>query len=190
MNFPAKYLLGPLCKLRDWIPIEKLAPYMLSLNPNAIRLLEQNPYKIDWLALSENQNAIHLLEQNVDKIDWFYLSWNPNAIRLLEKNIDEIDWYNLSKNPNAIHLLEKYPDKIDWNWLSENQNAIHLLEQNMDKIDWINISQNPSIFEYYWVAMRNRINIFKEELVAKQFHPRNMAKFVSWGFEEFEDLEF
>jgi hypothetical protein len=38
--------------------------------------------------------------------------------------------------------------------------------------------------------MRDRINVFKEELVAKQFHPKNMAKFVSWGFEEFEDLEF
>ena len=37
-----KYDLGPLCKLRDWIPIEKLSWRVLSENPNAIHLLEQN----------------------------------------------------------------------------------------------------------------------------------------------------
>jgi hypothetical protein len=41
--------------------------------------------KIDWTLLSENPNAINLLEQNPDKIDWFWLCLNPNAIHLLEK---------------------------------------------------------------------------------------------------------
>ena len=119
-----QYELGRLCKLRDWIPIEML--------------------DLDGLSL------------------------NPNAINLLEQNIDKIDWMSLSMNPNAIHLLE----------------------QNMQKINWSNLSNNPSIFEYDWVAMRNRLGLFKEELVAKQFHPKNMSKFVSWGFDEFDDLEF
>ena len=104
--------------------------------------------------------------------------------------MDKIDWYLLSRNPNAIHLLEQNKDKIVWSHLSLNPNAIHLLEQNKDKIDWGWLSNNPSIFEYDYVAMRNRINVFKEELVAKQFHPKNMTKFVSWGFDEFDDLEF
>ncbi len=30
-------------KLRDWLPIEKLSWNTLSLNPNAINLLEANP---------------------------------------------------------------------------------------------------------------------------------------------------
>ena len=62
----------------------------------------------DWPMLSQNPNAIHLLEQNIDKIDWGMLSSNPNAIHLLEQNldkIDKIDWFWLSSNPNAIHLL-------------------------------------------------------------------------------------
>ena len=42
-----QFELGYLCKLRDWIPIEKLNWSGLSYNPNAIRLLEQNIYKID-----------------------------------------------------------------------------------------------------------------------------------------------
>ena len=34
--------------------------------------------------------------------------------------------------------------------------------------------------------MKERINIFAEELIAHRFHPRNFDKFVSWGFDEFE----
>ena len=48
--------------------------------------------------------------------------------------------------------------------------------------------QNPAIFEYDYEAMRNRMKLIEEELVANRFHPKNMDKFVSWGFEDF-DLE-
>ena len=77
------YDLGPLCKLRDWIPIEKL----------------------NLKYLSRNSNAIPILEQNMDKIDWELLAYNPNAIHLLEKNMNKINWNILSSNPEAIHLL-------------------------------------------------------------------------------------
>ena len=43
-------------KLREWIPIDKL----------------------DWKMLSRNPNAIHLLEQNLEKVHWRWLSANPN----------------------------------------------------------------------------------------------------------------
>jgi len=52
----------------------------LSLNPNAIPLLEENLDKIDWFNLSVNPMAIELLKQN------------PAAIDLLEKNPDKINW--------------------------------------------------------------------------------------------------
>lgn len=61
--------------------------------------------KINWNYLSMNSEAIDLLEQNLDKINW-YLSGNPNAIYLLSQNLDKIDWIHLSGNPNAIYLLE------------------------------------------------------------------------------------
>lgn len=35
--------------------------------------------------LSINSNAITILEQNMDKVYWFYLSSNPNAIHILTK---------------------------------------------------------------------------------------------------------
>jgi hypothetical protein len=40
---------------------EKVRWYRLSINPNAIHLLEQNPEKMNWDRLSGNENAIHLL---------------------------------------------------------------------------------------------------------------------------------
>jgi hypothetical protein len=63
---------------------------------------------INWSILSGNPNAIGLLENNIDKIDWSVLSGNTNAISLLENNIDLIDWEQLSGNKNAIHILESY----------------------------------------------------------------------------------
>jgi hypothetical protein len=61
----------------------------LSLNPNAIDLLQANPHMINWKKLSANPNAITLLEHNKDKIDWEMLSENPStdAIKLLEERI-------------------------------------------------------------------------------------------------------
>ena len=81
--------------------------YLLSSNPNAIHILEQNLNKVDWRQLSENPNAIHLLEKNIDKMNWSMISSNPNAIHILEKNLDKVDWNSLSSNPNAIHLFAK-----------------------------------------------------------------------------------
>ena len=57
-------------KLRNWIDINKIEWSTLSLNPNAIELLKENPHKIDWDNLSENENAIEILKDNLDKIDW------------------------------------------------------------------------------------------------------------------------
>jgi hypothetical protein len=70
------------------------------------------------LSLSLNPNAIHILEQNMNKVNWYLLSRNPNAIYLLEQNIDKIDWINLSKNPNTIinttyNISVQYSDMWD-----------------------------------------------------------------------------
>jgi hypothetical protein len=53
--------------------------------------------------LSLNPNAIHLLEQNQDKIWWEMFSLNPNAIHLLEQNQDKINWERLSRNPSIFY---------------------------------------------------------------------------------------
>jgi hypothetical protein len=102
---------------------------VLSLDENAIDILENNIDKIEWKELSANKNAIHILEKNIDKINWSELSGNINAINMLEANWDKIDWVELSGNINAINMLEANMDKIDWTRLSGNINAIHILER-------------------------------------------------------------
>jgi len=59
---------------------------------------------VKWSSLSKNSNAIKLLKENPNKIDWWHLSKNPKAIELLEKNQDKINWNLLSKNPAIFEL--------------------------------------------------------------------------------------
>jgi hypothetical protein len=58
--------------------------------------------------LSENPNAIPILQNNLDKVDWYYLSGNPNAIHLLRTNLHKVYCDMLSKNQNALDLLFNY----------------------------------------------------------------------------------
>ena len=106
--------------------------------------------RVDWRLLSENPNAIHLLEQNLDKVDWYWLSYNPNAIHLLEQNVDKICWHLLSQNPNpnAMHLLEQNLNKVNWRALSKNPNAMHLLA----KLDYNRMRLNNQNFVQELVA--------------------------------------
>ena len=181
-------------KLRSWIQIENIHFYFLieNQNRNAISILEENLDKfneMNWITLSKNPNAIHMLEKNLDKISWCLLSLNENAIHILEKNLDKINWYNLSINKNAIPILEENLDKIDWSALSSNINAIHILENNLDKVDWRNLSENPNIFTYDYQVIKDHFysSGLAEEIIANRFHPKNMDKWNSWGF-EFEDV--
>ena len=149
---PTKYVL------LDWIDKDKLYWTFLSLNLNAIDLLED---RIEYETSLTKEQYIYL-NNNQEKIDWDFLSSNPNAIKLLEKNQNEIYWSCLSSNPNAINLLKdriKYEksltdaqfnrleNKINWKSLSENPNAIDLLKENQDKINWFVLSSNPAIFK-------------------------------------------
>jgi len=47
----ASYLVKPQMKLLDWIKINNIELNLLSENPNAIDLLEQNKNKIVWASL-------------------------------------------------------------------------------------------------------------------------------------------
>ena len=96
----------------------------------------------------------------------------------MEQNQDKIDWRRLSRNPKAIHLLEKNLDRIHWEYLSDNPNATHIIEQNLDKINWCDLIKNPSIFEIDYQALQQRIEVFKEELIQKCYHPDRLVYYL------------
>ena len=133
------------------------------------------------------------VKENQDKINWQCLSINPNAIELLIKNQNEINWEWLSLNSNAIKLLKENINKIDWFWLSKNSNAIELLKENQNKIYWPIFSENPNIFTYDYKKMKETMKNsgIVEELMAFIFNPKNMNKWIDWGFSEHKEmLEF
>ena len=102
----------------------------------------------DSLCGNESEAAIKLLEKNPNKISWGALSENPLAMQLIENNQDKIQWQALSRNNSqrAVQLLEKNPEKIEWEFLSQNKSeyAMQFLEKNPNKINWENLSSNPS----------------------------------------------
>ena len=151
--------------------------YLLSQNPNAIKLLKKYNNAIVWykLAQNSNPNVIKLLQEKIkvgftdndsEESVWFSLSQNPNTMKILKDNPDKIIWCELSKNSNsdAIKLLKKrieyennlsreeYYDlegrnRINWKGLSANPNAIDLLKENPKKINFNYLSANPKAID-------------------------------------------
>jgi ribosomal protein L24E len=168
----------------------------LSKNPaaGAIEIMEQKLNQIFWMGwdglnwrdfLSENPSAIRLLKRFPELINFRLLSsnTNPEAIQLLEQNPEKINSIHLSynKTTEAIQLLERNPDKIEWYCLSTNPAAIKMLERNPDKIHWNILSKNPAIFEIDYVAIKNKIAPFKEELIAAVWHPSRISAILESG---------
>ena len=162
---------------------------ILSSNPitiETITIIKSNQDKIEWDYMSSNKSpmAISLMEKNIDKVNWKKLCKNPFASSLIEKRLethpDDIDWKSVSKNPTAIHLLKKHPEKIDWKKLSKNPNpdVLPLLEENQEKIDWEYFSSNPNMFSYDYSFLKNRAEVFKEELVAIAMHPKRITRII------------
>ena len=168
----------------------------LSMNPEIIDILKENPQLICWPTLSNNPAAIDLLKMNLDMIDWYYLSSNPAAIELIQKYPHRVSWGELSRNtnPDAIKMLRKNPANISWRYLSENKcpDAIQLLRENPDKIDWQSLScnsapeaikllkENPE--KIYWINIM--LNPAASEIINEYILSRNIKKYpglMSWS---------
>lgn len=133
--------------------LDKLNWLNLSMNPNAMPLLEQHLEErkndLNWSVLSTNPSIGSLLKPDLvrlceKEIDWKYLSRNPRAIPFLKNHLDKVDWYYLCENEEAISILEQHPEKIAWLALSSNPNAMNLLRQNQDKVRWGRLCCNPN----------------------------------------------
>ena len=125
--------------------VDKLNWLCLSMNPNAMPLIEQHLEErkddLNWSVLCSNPAIGSLLKPELfrlceKEIDWKYLSRNPHVIPFLEKHLNKVDWYYLCENEESISILEQHPEKIEWLALSSNPNAMHLLRKNQDKIRW------------------------------------------------------
>ena len=72
--------------------------FILSRNPNALKLLEANPNKIDWNGLTINKGAISLIRKYTHKINIYNLSLNEYDY--LKEKIDHFNslkWFPKSR---------------------------------------------------------------------------------------------
>lgn len=182
----------------------------INTNDEKFDLLEENPDKINWFIMSQQSHprAISLLEKNPDKINWEQLAHNthPKAVQWLLNNEDKIECRNFiqNSNPLAIEWFKRHPEKTKWLFVFRNHNplAFEILEKNYEKcICWDTtvepitiviegkfgveeLFSNPNIFVYDYRRMEENCLIFKEELIKRMFHPRNLSKFKGWGYND------
>ena len=159
-------------------------------HPSAIALLQtmidDGRYdELNWKILSTNPAAISILEQNQDKINWANLSSNSAAMHLLLQNQHKINYCQLCKNTHetAIELIsQRSPDSIYWPYLSSNPTAIDFLEKNQEHVNWYYLSLNPAIFRYNYEKMtKTRNELLQEELMAVSLHPSRISYWLSEG---------
>ena len=142
--------------LRSWVPLKKLDWTAMMSNPHAIKLILDDPTRINLGRLSKNPapEAVQVLSRNIGQINWFNLSTStsPEAMQLLRKHLNCINWWSLSCNPSpeAVQLLGENPDKIDFDNLAYNKSpeAIQLLcklrdVNTFDIVMWAYLSANP-----------------------------------------------
>ena len=72
--------------------MDKIVYKNLSLNPNAINFLKDNPKLINWECLCQNTNpsVIDLFNDNIDKIKWYFIVQNENLYELM-RHLPEYD---------------------------------------------------------------------------------------------------
>ncbi len=152
-----------------------------------IRNLDKIKNERDWRFISEirNKDFLHILEENKEKIDWINISSNPHAYRFLKENLDKISWYQFSINSSdeAVEYLIQNPEKIKWDFFSSNRSlkAMEYMSKNIDKIRWLAITNNPNIFMMDKEFLRKRMDIVREELMMRTWHP---DRFQDWCLEE------
>ena len=108
-------------------------------------------------------------------------------LNILEQNQDKINWKNLSSNENAIPLLEKNMNKVHRRSISCNINAISMLEKNPDNVKFSVLSHNSNIYIYDYDYYRKRMDLYREELIKKVFHPNRLIYYLEIGY-DFADM--
>jgi hypothetical protein len=144
----------------------------LSLNPYAIKILEKYPQYINWFHLSRNKNAIHILKNNISKISFDNLIYNENAYEIIKENIN---YYNFP----YYHYEMLYYNK--------NSKIIDLIKPQFfcDDKYFKYLSKNKNIFELDYYGLKKRMDIIREELIKKVYHPNNIKKWLDNNFYDF-----
>jgi len=126
--------------------------------PHLMDIIKHNMDEIDWMTLSLNYNAIYMLEQNLDKIDIYNLCHNKNGFELLLRLNHVFD----NRNHYHENIVFEYFDYCEKNNIQFNlvdqlsrygytENHMEFLKHNNN---YYYLLMNPNIFEYDYERMR------------------------------------
>jgi len=126
--------------------------------------------------------------------DWSYISKNEKAISILQDNLDKVEWGSFSSNPSAINiLLHIIKEEKEYNKKVKNQEEINTKDYKyfdyFNKIDYGGLSRNPEIFELDKKGLKERCDIYREELMKKTMHPLRIQKLLDMVI-DLDDLDF
>jgi len=127
----------------------------------------ETDWNYDWLSTNPNITW-DIVKANPDKPwDYDWLSRNPNITwEIVKANPDKPwDYYELSSNPNITwDIVKANPDKPwDYDWLSTNQMENYVFPCCIMKR-----------------KAKERIEIIKEELMMKAWHPSRVEKLLEY----------
>ncbi len=71
--------------------------------------------------------------------------------------------------------------------MSSNKNAIHIFKKNQDKINLDYFSSNINIFEIDLKFLKQRMDVIREELMIKLYHPQRFKKYLTMGYDIADD---
>jgi hypothetical protein len=64
---------------------------------------------------------------------------------------------------------------------------VHILEKNLDKVDWYCLSKNKNIFELDLNFLKQRMDIIREELMMKVYHPIRFERYMKMCYDIADD---
>jgi hypothetical protein len=176
---------------KDPSVISKLCWHDLTRNPNCISLLEKYPMFIKWDDLAHNEKAFHILKKNTDKlskIGWelLQLLLDPPIFTKYfpdKKNILPLDTYS-----DIIYEIYNGSESVDissiphyllrWDLFSSRSKNDNFLRENKENINWNSFSMNPNIYDYDYLQMKKNMDILREELMMKVWHPSRVSKWI------------
>ena len=128
-----------------------------------------------------------LLDGLLDKI---YII--PDIHTLIGKALDKMQIQPYQRLFEIHNTLKTNPEKMDWTMFSINTNSIPAIKKAIDKIpfisrkiDWEMLSLSASILTYDYEKIRAHCLIFKDELIASFYAPKNLHRItMNPGFDE------
>ena len=147
---------------------------------------------------TRDEKKIRLLVKCGVDMNTCFERYGSNALYVAVSSLDEglvklllelgADWLGVLKHTDLIrkdlHGLEMYwrkPVDVIWDLSDSDEEEVQRLTNKTKKKHDESVENIHKFRRIYYKLMKARMDLLKEELVAKAFHPRRVEKWVEYG---------